>query len=73
MPSLIRLFIVLLFLAGLAYAGMLALVAFVQPRDREITVQIPARQLFGNEAGAGGPVDLMPDADTAAPVAPASP
>ncbi|MDP2780526.1 MAG: histidine kinase, partial [Devosia sp.] len=31
MPTLIRLIITLLFLAGLVYAGMVALVSFVEP------------------------------------------
>lgn len=46
MPTLIRLIIVLLFLAGLAYGGMVALVFFVDPDPREITVRIPARDLL---------------------------
>lgn len=50
MPTLIRLIIALLFLAGLVYGGMVALVAFVEPTPEEVTVRIPARDLLGEEA-----------------------
>jgi len=50
MPTLIRLIIVLLFLAALVYGGMVALVAYVQPTPEEVTVRIPARDLLGEEA-----------------------
>ncbi len=46
MPTLIRLVITLLFLAGLAYAGMIALIAFVEPTPKEVTIRIPARDLL---------------------------
>jgi len=46
MPTLIRLIITLLFLAGLVYAGMFALVAFVEPTPREQTIRIPQRDLL---------------------------
>jgi hypothetical protein len=45
MPTLIRLFVVLLVLAGLAYGAMVGLVMMVQPADKEVTVRIPARDL----------------------------
>lgn len=61
MPSLIRLIITLLFLAGLVYAGMFALVAFVEPTQKEQTIRIPARDLLGG--GAPG----LPGADTEEP------
>jgi hypothetical protein len=47
MPTLIRLVILLLFLAALAFAGMFALVAFVDPTQKEVTVRIPTRDLLG--------------------------
>lgn len=53
MPTLFRLLITLLFLAGIAYAGMFALVTFVEPTPREVTQRIPTRELLG-ETGAGG-------------------
>lgn len=46
MPSLIRLIIVLLFLAGIVYAGMIALIAFVEPTPKEVTIRIPAAELL---------------------------
>lgn len=56
MPTLFRLLISLLFLAGLAYAGMFALVTFVEPTPREVSQRIPTRELLGEtgQTGAGG-------------------
>jgi hypothetical protein len=45
MPTLIRLFVVLLVLVGLVYGAMVGLVMMVQPADKEVTVRIPARDL----------------------------
>lgn len=45
MPTLIRLLVILLVLVGLAYGGMFALVAAVDPGEKEITVRIPTRDL----------------------------
>lgn len=71
MPTLIRLIITLLFLAGLVYAGMFALVAFVEPTPKEVTIRIPQRDLLGGGApalpGAAAPTET-PEAPT--PVAP---
>jgi len=47
MPSLIRLLITLIFLAGLIYAGMFALVTFVEPTPKEVSQRIPTRELLG--------------------------
>jgi len=33
------------FLVGIVYAGMFALVTFVDPKPREITVRVPAERL----------------------------
>ena len=46
MPTLIRLIVILLVLVGLGYGAMLALVAIVQPRDKDVTIRIPARDLL---------------------------
>lgn len=46
MPTLIRLIITLLFLAGLVYAGMFALVAFVEPTQKEQTIPIRTQELL---------------------------
>jgi hypothetical protein len=80
MPSLIRLLILLLFLAGLGYGAMFALVAFVEPKQKEITVKIPTRDLLGesNKVPVGGEADPAPATETtpapavetAAPIAP---
>jgi len=40
MPTLTRLIVALLVLAGLAYAGVLALVTFEKPTPREIVVPV---------------------------------
>jgi len=72
MPTLIRLLITLLFLAGLAYAGMIALIAFVEPTPREVTIRIPQRDLLG-----GGQAPLpgteTPDAEAKLEPEPAAP
>lgn len=67
MPTLIRLIITLLFLAGLVYAGMFALVAFVEPVPKETTIRIPTRDLLG-----GGAPALPGSAPAQEPSAPAS-
>ena len=46
MPTLIRFLIVVLFLTGLAYAAMFALTVFVEPREKEVSDRVPARDLF---------------------------
>lgn len=48
MPSLLRFLIVILFLAGLVFGAMVALPIFVTPAEKEVTVRIPARDLFGD-------------------------
>ncbi len=45
MPSLIRFLVIIGILAGLAYAGMIALVTFVEPQPREMTQAIPPGRL----------------------------
>jgi hypothetical protein len=54
MPTLIRLFVVLLVLAGLGFAGMIALTVMVDPGEKDITIKIPARDLVA----ASQPIDL---------------
>lgn len=49
MPTLIRLFVVLVVLAGLGFAGMFALTMFVDPGEKDITIKIPARDLVPAE------------------------
>ena len=45
MPSLIRLLMVVGFLGGVAYGAMFALANFVQPKQREMSITIPAQRL----------------------------
>lgn len=45
MPTLIRLLVLLLVLAGLAYGAMFALTVMVTPNEKEVTIRIPARDL----------------------------
>ena len=45
MPTLIRLLVALIFLALLGFAGIYALIVFVDPGQKQITVKIPAREL----------------------------
>ncbi|MCO4317738.1 histidine kinase [Phyllobacterium sp. 21LDTY02-6] len=45
MPTLTRLIIVLAVLACIIYAGMLALAAFVEPRQAEMTIRVPSEKL----------------------------
>jgi hypothetical protein len=79
MPTLIRLIIALLFLAGLAFAGLFALTIFVDPGEKEITVKIPARQLVANpQAETQSPADTPvvqpptpPSSETASDAKPA--
>lgn len=72
MPTLIRLVVVLLVLVGLAYGGMFALVAMVEPKDKEVTLRIPARDLVPSPQRE--PL-VMREIDTSrtAPAAPAAP
>ncbi len=45
MPSLFRFIFTVAFLAGLVYAGMIALVTFVTPVPHEIVQTLPASHL----------------------------
>ncbi len=44
-PSLIRFLLIIGFLAGLVYGGMIALVSFVEPQPREMIQVIPPARL----------------------------
>ena len=54
MPTLVRLFVILIVLAVLVGAGMLALTIFVDPGEKDITIKIPARELVAPSA----PIDV---------------
>lgn len=45
MPSLFRFLMIVGIIAGLIYGGMYALVTFVDPKPREITVRVPNDRL----------------------------
>ena len=63
MPTLIRLFLVLAVLAGLGFAGMIALTVMVDPGEKDITIKIPARELVAADPG-----DVIDVNDLPAPV-----
>lgn len=48
MPTLIRLFVVLLVLGGLAVGGMVGLSLAVKPREKDVTIRIPSRELVAS-------------------------
>lgn len=45
LPSLFRFLVLCAILAGIAYGVMFALVLYVQPVEREISVRVPAQKL----------------------------
>ena len=45
MPSLIRFLVVIGLIAAAVYGGMVALVMFVEPNQREMSVRIPGERL----------------------------
>ncbi len=45
MPSLFRFLFVVAVLAGIVYAGMIALITFVEPQPRDMTQTLPAAKL----------------------------
>jgi hypothetical protein len=69
MPTLIRLLVILLVLAGLVYGGMFALVSLVRPPDKEITVTLRARDLMPSQERE--PL-VQREIDTSRPITPAT-
>jgi len=63
MPTLIRLFIFLLVLAGLVFGGMVALTIFVNPGSKEVVIKIPTRELVAPPPDASDPLGInqLPD------------
>lgn len=45
MPTLFRFLFICATFAGMIYAGMWSLVAFVEPKEREVTIRIPAERV----------------------------
>ncbi|WP_102960938.1 histidine kinase [Mangrovicella endophytica] len=56
MPTLMRLLTTIAVIAALIYAAMAALVFLVQPKQREITVDVPLRTLQEDTSTTGGVV-----------------
>ena len=48
MPTLIRFFAFIVFMGLLVFGSMIALTAFVEPQEKEVSVRIPTRDLLGN-------------------------
>ena len=61
MPTLIRLLVFLIVIAGLGFAGIVALTVMVDPGEKDITIKIPTRDL----TPASQPIDVN---DLPAPV-----
>lgn len=45
MPSLFRFLVICAVLAGIVYGAMFALIIYVEPKEREITVRVPTERL----------------------------
>lgn len=60
MPSLIRFLVFCGVVAGLVYGGMFALVHYVKPREREISVRVPPEKLTPAPPGASLPLAVQP-------------
>jgi hypothetical protein len=54
MPTLFRFLTTILFLVGLFYAAMFALVWYVKPNEGQITVRIPVEKVNPKPAPDGG-------------------
>jgi hypothetical protein len=63
MPTLIRLFIFLLVIAGLVFGSMVALTLFVDPGQKQIVIKIPTRDLVAPQQNASDPlgINALPD------------
>jgi hypothetical protein len=63
MPTLIRLFIFLLVIAGLIFGGMVALTLFVDPGEKQVVIKIPTRDLVAPPANTNDPlgINALPD------------
>lgn len=48
MPTLFRLLVVIGIIVGVVYSAMFALTVLVEPREREVTVRVPARVLLSD-------------------------
>ncbi len=79
MPTLIRLFVVLVVLAILGFAGMVALTIMVDPGEKDITIKIPSRELVPppetelDMSDLPAPVNVAPKDESSASDAPSGP
>lgn len=84
MPTLIRLIVILLVLVGIGYGAMFGLVMMVEPRDKDVTIRIPTRDLVPSvqnqtivrreiDTTRTAPVDAQAPAAEAAPAQDAAP
>ena len=55
MPSLFRFLAILAIIAGAIYGTMLALVAFVEPQERDVTIRLPSERVNPPATGAINP------------------
>lgn len=46
MPSLFRLLLAIAVLVGIYYGILLALVHFVEPKERQVTIRVPSELLY---------------------------
>lgn len=60
MPTLFRFLTTILFLVGLFYAAMFALIWYVKPHEGEITVRIPVEKVNPKGAPADGTAPVKP-------------
>ena len=63
MPTLIRLFIFLIVIAGLVFGSMVALAVFVDPGEKQVVIKIPTRDLVAPPADNNDPlgINALPD------------
>lgn len=45
MPSLFRFLVLCAVLVGIAYGAMFALVVYVEPKEREVTIRVPTQKV----------------------------
>jgi hypothetical protein len=55
MPTLFRFLAVLAVIAGIIYGGMVALVTFVEPQPRDVTIRLPSERVNPPATGTVAP------------------
>ena len=64
MPSLFRLLFILLLIGGAIYGSMWALVAYVEPEQREMTIRVPPDRLTQSQTQAQTRTQAQAEAQT---------